>query len=325
MYLQISKDIKIYYEIHGSNDAPIKLLLVMGWITTHKAWGKLLAYFATHTQYQCCVFDNRGIGWSSVPSGIYNMTDMATDAIALADHIGWQKFHLVGASMGGMISLRMAAVIPDRLLSLVLLASRHVGGLTLPTWWALWTILKMQFAPRTPESQLGYLVSLFYPPRFLELPHTDSDTNSQPVSQQQQQQQEQQQQQQQEEITTTTTVTSSLLQVVSTKRQFLVKQMIGRQEGVPKTTFKGLIGQLGAIYYHGLSEDEMGVIKHAGFKILLITGDDDYMIPHIHSLNMKKYFGDVAELVVLKGAGHGILEQCEPEIKAKLHEFYSSL
>ncbi|PWZ32442.1 Dihydrolipoyllysine-residue acetyltransferase component of acetoin cleaving system [Zea mays] len=46
---------------------------------------------------------------------------MATDALALMDHLGWKKAHVFGHSMGAMIACKLAAMAPHRLCSLALL------------------------------------------------------------------------------------------------------------------------------------------------------------------------------------------------------------
>ena len=46
----------------------------------------------------------------------YTLTDMAADAIGLLDHLGIDRAHIVGASMGGMIVQTMAIEHPERVL-----------------------------------------------------------------------------------------------------------------------------------------------------------------------------------------------------------------
>ena len=48
----------------------------------------------------------------------YTLADMAADGVALLDHLGIARAHIVGVSMGGMISQHIAARYPDRVLSL---------------------------------------------------------------------------------------------------------------------------------------------------------------------------------------------------------------
>ena len=59
--------------------------------------------------YTCLTFDNRGMG-ASMPAGEGPLTleRMVADALALADAAGWDRFHVVGHSMGGHIALGLA-------------------------------------------------------------------------------------------------------------------------------------------------------------------------------------------------------------------------
>jgi pimeloyl-ACP methyl ester carboxylesterase len=120
---------KLYYELFGASNAPIKVLFVMGLNTSHKGWVRQIDYFSSQPDVECCSFDNRGVHRSSAPPGPYTTELMARDALLLADDIGWQSFHLVGVSMGGMISQHIGILAPQRVLSLSLIATRAVGGL----------------------------------------------------------------------------------------------------------------------------------------------------------------------------------------------------
>lgn len=51
--------------------------------------------------------------------------DLVRDLFAVADHVGWQQFPVIGVSMGGVYSLTAAALEPDRV-SGVVLAAGHV-------------------------------------------------------------------------------------------------------------------------------------------------------------------------------------------------------
>lgn len=50
---------------------------------------------------EVCIFDNRGIGQSASPEDKrgYTTERMANEALALLDHLGWKRAHLVGHSM----------------------------------------------------------------------------------------------------------------------------------------------------------------------------------------------------------------------------------
>jgi 3-oxoadipate enol-lactonase len=65
-------------------------------------------------------YDIRGHGSSPVPPGPYSMDDLGSDLLALLDRLGIERASLCGLSIGGMISMWVAAHAPDRVDRLVL-------------------------------------------------------------------------------------------------------------------------------------------------------------------------------------------------------------
>src|SRR5919197_4467347 len=95
--------IELYYTEAGSGEP---LVLVMGFGGDHLAWGFQLAAFSAH--YRVVVFDNRGSGRSSAPDIPYTTPMMADDTVALLDHLGIDRAHVLGVSLGGMIAQQIA-------------------------------------------------------------------------------------------------------------------------------------------------------------------------------------------------------------------------
>jgi pimeloyl-ACP methyl ester carboxylesterase len=77
--------------------------------------------------------DQRGHGESDHPSGpeTYSLAVLAADALALADVLGWDRFVLLGHSMGGMVAQVAALEAAGRLDGLILMDTSHgpVGGI----------------------------------------------------------------------------------------------------------------------------------------------------------------------------------------------------
>ena len=106
---------RLYYEIHGDGEP---LLCVAGLTCDTLVWiPQVHAFAAAH---KTVIFDNRDAGQSSMADADYEITDMARDAIALADELELDSFHLLGVSMGGAIAQEIALQVPDRVRTLTL-------------------------------------------------------------------------------------------------------------------------------------------------------------------------------------------------------------
>lgn len=125
-------DVNLAYRILNADSPALPLVLIMGWTGVKEDWGRLADDLAADRPV--LIFDNRGIGESSVPDGPYSVEQLAADTLALAGHVGWQRFHVLGVSMGGMIAQALALAHPLRIERLVLGCTQHGGvGLVSPS------------------------------------------------------------------------------------------------------------------------------------------------------------------------------------------------
>src|SRR3954453_4565 len=114
---------RLYQEVHGDGEP---LLCVAGLTCDTLVWIPQIHAFAD--AHRTVIFDNRDAGQSSMAEGDYEIADMARDALALADHLELDTFHLLGVSMGGAIAQEIALQAPDRVRSLTLAVTFASGG-----------------------------------------------------------------------------------------------------------------------------------------------------------------------------------------------------
>ena len=135
--------VSIAYTTAGEAGNP-PVLMIMGLMGSHKVWGEEIVNGLVDSGYRVILFDNRDTGesenldrlgkpnlyWKFAMSYLgvdfsspYTLTDMALDGIGVLDHLGIEKAHIVGASMGGMIAQTIASKFPERTKSLVSIMS----------------------------------------------------------------------------------------------------------------------------------------------------------------------------------------------------------
>ncbi len=116
-YAVTSDKVRLYYEEAGSG-TPI--IFLHEFAADHTNWEPQMRYFSRG--HRCIAYSARGYTPSDVPpsSEVYSYKHFYTDALAVLDHLGIDKAHLVGLSMGSYSSLQIGLNAPQRARSMTL-------------------------------------------------------------------------------------------------------------------------------------------------------------------------------------------------------------
>jgi pimeloyl-ACP methyl ester carboxylesterase len=141
------------------------VLFIMGFGMSGAVWGPQVD--ALQSDHRCCHYDHLGVGESDRGPFLRTVPGMADDAVRILDDLAWDRAHVVGVSMGGMIAQELALRSADRCHSLTLVAT-HGGApvASLPTLQGMGLFLKGLFGGR--KVRMRSLPRLLYPPEFLE-------------------------------------------------------------------------------------------------------------------------------------------------------------
>ena len=99
----------------------VPVLFLHGNVSSATWWEETMV--ALPPGYRGIAPDQRGFGDAELEKKIHatnGMGDLADDALTLLDHLGVDKAHIVGNSLGGMVVWRMMADYPERFLSVTL-------------------------------------------------------------------------------------------------------------------------------------------------------------------------------------------------------------
>ncbi|QTD91819.1 alpha/beta fold hydrolase [Burkholderia anthina] len=113
------------YLQHGTG--PECVMVLHDWLGDHTNYAALLPYL-DETAFTYVFADLRGYGRSIHLSGTCTIAEIAADCLALADRLGWQRFHVVGHSMTGMATQRIAADAPSRIKSAIAVCPVSAAG-----------------------------------------------------------------------------------------------------------------------------------------------------------------------------------------------------
>jgi pimeloyl-ACP methyl ester carboxylesterase len=105
------------------------VILLHGFPESSAMWVRTMRFLADRG-YACLALDQRGYSPGARPKGkfAYTMDQVASDVIALADSLGWEKFHLVGHDWGAGCGWTVVQLYPERLMSWTALSLPHMAA-----------------------------------------------------------------------------------------------------------------------------------------------------------------------------------------------------
>ena len=154
---------EVYYETAGPAEAPV-VVLGHGAGGNHAIWFQQVPVFAA--DYRVVTWDQRGFGLSTNDHGLANPRTATNDLLAILDHLGVERAHVVGQSLGGWAAMGLAIAHADRVRSVVF--ADTLGGIPVEGWRKARTIppregpfnhpaLSNEFCMRNPERAHLYL------------------------------------------------------------------------------------------------------------------------------------------------------------------------
>lgn len=171
-FADLEHGMRICYRDHGDHDSPAMLLLAgLGEDLTF--WTQPVIDSLVRHGFRVITTDNRDVGrstfshqppppfWRQVVGlprrDAYDLSAMAYDSLGVLDHLGLERVHLVGRSMGGMIAQIIAATQPQRVASLTSLyastGTKGAGGQA----WSTIRILAAQAAQNRTQAVIDHL------------------------------------------------------------------------------------------------------------------------------------------------------------------------
>jgi len=111
-------EVRLNYEVSGEGEP---LVLITGLGGEISFWKKYIPQF--NKRFKVVVLDNRGAGETEYPPTLFTMRTLADDVASLMQHLGLERYHVLGWSMGGNVAQKIALNYPERVGSLILVST----------------------------------------------------------------------------------------------------------------------------------------------------------------------------------------------------------
>eukprot|EP01133_Synstelium_polycarpum_P002628 gene2628-3022_t len=203
---------------------------------------------------------------------------MALDTAELMDHLGWEKAHIVGISMGGMISLELASTYPKRIASLALCVTHAGGGFGRFAPFSGMTSMLKSFTIKDPRARAKVLMPILYSKSYLE--RVDEVTGR-------------------------------------THMEIRTDDYVKHVENIPQLpTVAAVAGHLRVVMTHHVTDKRLNIIKENKIPITIMCGTDDHLVRTSNSFVLRDILTP-AEFIQFD-SGHVINVEHEAEFNAAL-------
>lgn len=140
-------------------DAALPVLILSNSIATDLTmWDDNVPALARH--FRVLRYDTRGHGRSGAPAGDYSLDRLGRDVLELMDHLGIERAHFLGLSLGGFVGQWLGVHAPERIDRLILSNTAPWLG-PAPQWDALIARLR---EPEPMEEFARMFVANWFPP-----------------------------------------------------------------------------------------------------------------------------------------------------------------
>ena len=123
--VKLPTGVDLYYETHGQGEP---LIFVPSTAFSGEVWKP--AQMPLVESMNVIFHDPRGCGRSMTEQSVYTIEQMASDIVALMDHLGLARAAILGTSRGGLIAMVLAATAKHRLIGVALNDIGYPGPLS---------------------------------------------------------------------------------------------------------------------------------------------------------------------------------------------------
>jgi pimeloyl-ACP methyl ester carboxylesterase len=163
-------DINIAYKMFGQGKP---ILLISGIGQTKEAWDPSLLSNLTATNHTVIVFDNRGIGETTIGTQPFSIEQFANDTAGLLEALHIEKVDVLGFSLGSLVAQELSLNYPQKVDRLILHGTSCGGNETVPPSEQTAEMLMTLSSPEqsrnmTAEQQAMIFAQIMFPPQWLE-------------------------------------------------------------------------------------------------------------------------------------------------------------